>query len=199
MVADTLPVGLPSQVLLNRPDVLVAEHTLKASNADIGAARAALFPTISLTGAAGSASKALGDLFKSGNNTWSYGTSLGVPLFAGGANINGVRSATASRDIAVAQYEKAIQSAFRDVSDALAVRSRIDERLDAQTQATNAAQTAFTLSQATYKAGSLSYLNLLDAQRTLYTSQQSLITLTAVRANNLVALYQAVGDDASLQ
>lgn len=198
-VAAALPVGLPSQVLLNRPDVLSAEHDLKAANADIGVARAAMFPSISLTGAAGSASSALGDLFKSGHNTWSYGTSLRQSIFAGGANINGVRSATASRDIAVAQYEKAIQSAFRDVSDALAVRARIDERLDAQTQATEAAAQAYRLSQASYKAGATSYLSLLDAQRTLYAAQQNLITLNALKASNLVALYQAVADDRSLQ
>ncbi|MBW8735337.1 MAG: efflux transporter outer membrane subunit, partial [Asticcacaulis sp.] len=199
MVAAALPVGLPSQVLLNRPDVLSAEHGLKAANADIGAARAALFPAISLTGATGSASTALGDLFKSGHNTWSYGTSIRQSIFAGGANVNGVRAATASRDIAVAQYERAIQSAFRDVSDALAVRARIDERLDAQEQATEAAATALRLSQATYRAGSASYLTLLDAQRTLYSAQQNLITLRTLKAANLVALYQAVADDASLQ
>ncbi len=197
-VAASLPVGLPSQVLLDRPDVLSAEHDLKAANADIGAARAALFPSISLTGATGSASSALGDLFKSGRNTWSYGTSVKQSIFAGGANINGVRSATASRDIAVAQYEKAIQSAFRDVSDALAVRARIDERLDAQAQATDAAAQAYRLSQASYKAGAASYLTLLDAQRTLYAAQQSLISLRALKASNLVALYQAVADDGSL-
>jgi multidrug efflux system outer membrane protein len=198
-VAAALPVGLPSQVLLNRPDVLSAEHDLKAANADIGAARAALFPSISLTGAAGSASTALGDLFKSGHNTWSYGTSIRQSIFASGANVNGVRSATASRDIAVAQYEKTIQAAFRDVSDALAVRARIDERLDAQQKATDAAATAYRLSQATYKAGASSYLNLLDAQRTLYAAQQNLITLRALKASNLVALYQAVADDAGLR
>lgn len=197
-VAGALPVGLPSQVLLNRPDVLSAEHDLKAANADIGAARAALFPTISLTGATGSASSALGDLFKSGRNTWSYGTSLKAPIFDAGANINGVRSAKATRDIAVAQYERTIQGAFRDVSDALAVRARIDERLDAQTRATEAAVTALRLSQATYRAGSASYLTLLDAQRTLYTAQQNLIALRALKAANLIALYQAVADDASL-
>ena len=198
MVADALPVGLPSDVLHKRPDVLAAEHGLKAANADIGAARAAFFPTISLTGALGSASGALGDLFKSGNNTWSYGTQLGVPIFAGGANINGLRSAKAGRDIAVAQYEGAVQSAFNDVSQALAVRARIDERLDAQTSANDAAQTSLRLSQARYDSGTDSYLTLLDAQRTAYQSQQQLISLRALKATNLVALYRALGDDESL-
>ena len=199
MVADNLPVGLPSQVLLGRPDVLTSEHDLKAANADIGAARAAFFPTISLTGAAGSSSHALGDLFKSGTTTWSYGAGVAESIFAGGANVNGLRSAKASRDIAVAQYEKAIQSAFKDVSDALAVRARIDERLDAQTQATDAASTAFKLSQARYQNGTDSYLTLLTAERTLNTAQQSLITLQALRATNLAALYQAIGSDDSLR
>lgn len=199
MVADNLPVGLPSQVLLNRPDVLSSEHDLKAANADIGAARAAFFPTIGLTGAAGSSSKALGDLFKAGTTTWSYGGSVGEAIFAGGANINGLRSAKASRDIAVATYEKAIQSAFKDVADELAVRARIDERLDAQTQATDAASTAFKLSQARYQNGTDSYLTLLTAERTLYTAQQSLITLQALHATNLVGLYQAIGGDDSLK
>lgn len=198
MVADALPVGLPSEVLLKRPDVLAAEHSLKAANADIGAARAAFFPTISLTGALGSASGALGDLFKSGNGTWSYGTQAGVPIFAGGANVNNLRGAKAGRDIAVAQYEGAIQSAFNDVNQALAVRARIDERLDAQTKANDAAQTSLRLSQARYDSGTDGYLTLLDAQRTAYTSRQQLVSLQALKATNLVALYRALGDDDSL-
>ena len=198
MVADALPVGLPSDVLLKRPDVLAAEHSLKAANADIGAARAAFFPTISLTGALGSASGALGDLFKSGNGTWSYGTQAGVPTFAGGANVNSLRGAKAGRDIAVAQYEGAIQSAFNDVNQALAVRARIDERLDAQTKANDAAQTSLRLSQARYDSGADGYLTLLDAQRTAYTSRQQLVSLQALKATNLVALYRALGDDDSL-
>jgi len=198
-IADGLPVGLPSQVLLNRPDVLSSEHLLRSANADIGAARAAFFPTIGLTGSAGSASKDLSGLFKAGNGTWSFGASAAEAIFAGGANINGVRSAKAGRDIALAQYEKSIQSAFRDVADALAVRARIDERLDAQTQATDAATTAFKLSQARYQNGTDSYLTLLNAERTLFTAQQSLITLQALRATNLAALYQAVGSDDSVR
>ncbi len=198
-VADSLPVGLPSKVLLDRPDVLSSEHDLKAANADIGAARAAFFPTISLTGAAGSASSQLGQLFKSGNTTWSYGGTATESIFAGGANVFGLRSAKAGRDIALAQYQKAIQSAFKDVSDALAVRSRIDERLDAQSQATDAATTAFKLSQARYQNGTDSYLTLLTAERTLFSAQQSLITLQALRATNLSDLYQAIGNDGSLK
>jgi multidrug efflux system outer membrane protein len=198
-VAAALPVGLPSDVLLDRPDVLAAEHDLKSANANIGAARAAFFPRISLTGSSGSSSTDLDDLFKSGNGTWSFVPSISIPIFAGGANAAGLKSAEASRDIAVAQYEKAIQSAFSEVSDALAVRARIDERLNAQTAATNAAQRSLTLSQARYDNGVDSYLTLQDAQRTLYASQQALISLQALRATNLVALYKALGDDGSLQ
>ncbi|CAL4869186.1 Outer membrane protein OprM (plasmid) [Asticcacaulis sp. MM231] len=199
LVAASLPVGLPSDVLLDRPDVLTAEHDLKSANANIGAARAAFFPRISLTGSTGSSSSDLDGLFKSGNGTWSFVPSISVPIFAGGANRAGLQSATASRDIAVAAYEKAIQTAFSEVSDALAVRARIDERLSAQTAATVAAQRSLTLSQARYDNGVDSYLTLLDAQRTLYTTQQSLISLQALRATNLVALYKSVGDDQSLQ
>jgi len=198
-VADALPVGLPSDVLLDRPDVLAAEHDLKSANANIGAARAAFFPRISLTGATGSSSPDLDDLFKSGNGTWSFVPTISIPIFAGGANAASLKSAEASRDIAVAQYEKAIQSAFSEVSDALAVRARIDERLSAQTAATDAAQRSLTLSQARYDNGVDSYLTLQDAQRTLYASQQTLIGLRALRATNLVALYKALGDDDSLQ
>ena len=125
--------------------------------------------------------------------------SISIPIFAGGANAAGLHSVEASHDIAVAQYEKAIQSAFSEVSDALAVRARIDERLSAQTAATSAAQRTLTLSQARYDNGVDSYLTLLDAQRTLYASQQNLISLQALRATNLVALYKALGDDGSLQ
>lgn len=199
IVADSVPVGLPSTVLLNRPDVLAAEHVLKADNANIGAARAAFFPSISLTGSEGSASDQLNDLFKSGNGKWSYGTGLSVPIFDAGANLNNLRSAKVTRDIAVAQYQKSIQTAFSDVNSALAVRARIDERLDAQSNSMQAAQTSLTLSQARYQAGSDSYLTLMTAQRTLYSAQSTLIALKALKASNLVGLYSAIGDDTSLQ
>jgi multidrug efflux system outer membrane protein len=198
-VASSLPVGLPSDVLLERPDVLAAEHDLQSSNANIGAARAAFFPTISLTGSSGSASTELDDLFKSGNGTWSFTPTITLPIFAGGANLASLKSAKVSRDISVATYEKSIQTAFSEVSDALAVRSRIDERLSATAAATSAAQRSLTLSQARYDNGVDSYLTLLDAQRTLYTAQQTLISLQALQATNLVDLYAALGNDESLQ
>lgn len=199
VVAEDLPVGLPSDVLLARPDVLAAEHDLKGANANIGAAQAAFFPSISLTGSAGQASSDLGSLFDSANGGWSYGAHISVPIFEGGANVLRLRGARVSRDIAVAQYEKAIQSAFNDVNQALAVRARIDERMDAQAKATDAARTSLRLSQARYDNGVDSYLTLLDAQRTAFDAEQSLIDLRAVKASNLVALYRALGNDQSLR
>ena len=199
VVATGLPVGLPSDVLLARPDVLAAEHDLKAANANIGAARAAFFPSISLTGQTGSASSDLAHLFNGGNGGWSYAAQISAPLFEGGANVARLNGAKASRDIAVARYEQAIQQAFDDVNQTLAVQSRIDERLASQTAATDAAQTSLKLSQARYDNGADSYLTLLDAQRTAFASQQALIVLRAVRASNLVALYRAVGNDQSLR
>lgn len=197
-VAAALPVGIPSDVLLNRPDVLATEHDLKAANANIGAARAALFPSISLTGSAGSASDALGDLFSDGTNSYSYGLRLNLPIFNGGANLAGLKSVKVNRDIALAQYEKAIQSAFSDVSQALAVRARIDERLSARLAATDAAQRSLALSQARYQNGADSYLILLDAQRTLYGSQQGLVNLRLAKASSLVTLYRTVADTGSV-
>jgi outer membrane protein, multidrug efflux system len=197
-VAASLPIGIPSDVLLNRPDVLAAEHDLKAANANIGAARAAFFPSISLTGSAGSASNDLSNLFSNGTNSYSYGLRLNLPIFSGGANRAALKSVQVNRNIALAQYEKAIQSAFTDVVQALAVRTRIDERLFARQAATDAAQRTLTLSQARYQNGADSYLVLLDAQRTLYGSQQSLVNLRLAKASNLVALYRSVADTSSL-
>ena len=199
LVASNLPVGLPSEVLLNRPDVLAAEHNLKSANANIGAARAAFFPRISLTGSSGAASHDLGGLFASGTNAWSFAPVLSLPIFAGGANLQGLKSAEASRGIALAQYEKAIQQAFSDVSQALAVEARIDERIAAQTEATEAAQRSLILSQARYDNGVDSYIILIDAQRTLYASKQALISLQALKATNLATLYRSIGSDQSLQ
>ncbi|UDF05505.1 efflux transporter outer membrane subunit [Asticcacaulis sp. AND118] len=191
VLAD-LPVGLPSEVLLKRPDVVAAEYDLKAANANIGAARAAFFPRISLTGAVGKSSTELGDLFD-GADTWSFAPSISVPIFAGGANVAGLEGSKKSRDIAVATYEQTIQSAFRDVADALAVRSTIDTRLLAQTRVAQAASESETLSRARFDRGVDSRITLTDAQRTLYGAQQALITTRLVRSLNLIGLYSATG------
>ena len=185
--------GLSSQVLLARPDVLQAEHQLLSSNANIGAARAAFFPQISLTANAGQEAAGLDKLFASASRTWLFEPSLAVPIFEGGRNIANLKVAKAQRDAAVAQYEQAIQSAFRDVADALARQGTIGEQLAAQQALVNAASQALTLTNARYERGIDPYLNVLIAQRTLYTAQQNLIGAVLTRLSNTVSLYRALG------
>ena len=188
-----LPVGLPSDLLTRRPDIRSAEHTLQAANASIGAARAAFFPRISLTASAGYSSSELSQLFKSGQGSWTFAPQLSLPLFDAGANQASLDSAKADRAIAVAQYEKAIQSAFQEVSDALSVRATVGERQAAQARLVDATQRSFELSQARYRMGVDSYLAVLDAQRSLYSAQQGLINVELTRAGNLVTLYKVLG------
>ncbi|HEY4029191.1 MAG TPA: efflux transporter outer membrane subunit [Caulobacteraceae bacterium] len=185
--------GLNSQVLLTRPDVLQAEHELQSANANIGAARAAFFPQIGLTGQVGQESTALQSLFDTASRTWLFSPSVTVPIFAGGRNVGNLKAAEAQRDTAVAQYEKAVQSAFRDVADALARQGTIGEQLAAQQALVNSASQALTLTNARYERGTDPYLNVLVAQRTLYTAQQSLITTNLTRLTNAVSLYRALG------
>ena len=192
-VVPATPAGLPSQVLLRRPDVLAAEHTLKSANADIGAARAAFFPSISLTANGGTASRTLGGLFKAGSGSWTFSPSINLPIFNAGSLRASLDSAKITRDIDVANYEKAIQTAFREVADALAVRATLDQRLDAQGKATAASEKAFRLSDARYKSGIDSYLTTLVAQRTLYSAQQSLISLRLTEQSNRITLYKVLG------
>lgn len=188
-----LPAGVPSQLLERRPDIVQAEADLKAANANIGAARAAFFPRIALTASAGSASASLGDLFKAGSGTWSFGPSVSLPLFDGGANRANLKGAQVGRDIKVAQYEKSIQSAFREVADALAARGELGEQLDAQDSLVRSTAQSLQLSQARYARGVDSYLEVLDAQRSLYAAQQSLIATRLARLSNSVTLYKALG------
>jgi multidrug efflux system outer membrane protein len=195
-ILPDLPAGIPSDVLTRRPDVLAAEHDLAGANANIGAARAAFFPTISLTGSTGVASGSLGSLFDSGNGTWSFAPHISLPIFAGGANVAGLDSAKASRDIAVATYEKTVQTAFREVADGLAVQSTIQDRVGSQERLVAAANDSVRLSRARYNAGIDSSLTLLDAQRTLYTAQKTLIGARLVRATNLATLYKSLGGGA---
>jgi multidrug efflux system outer membrane protein len=187
---------MPSDVLTRRPDVLSAEHALEAQNANIGAARAAFFPQISLTGATGSASTDLNGLFKSGTGVWNWAPQITLPLFAGGANIANLQGAKAGRDIAVAQYEKAVQTAFREVADALAVRSTIRDRVSAQQRLVVAADDTVRLTQARYDRGVDSYLSLLVAQRTQYAARQTLLAAELADASNRVELYKALGGGA---
>jgi multidrug efflux system outer membrane protein len=188
-----LPAGVPSEVLTRRPDVLQAERSLRAANASIGAARAAFFPSISLTAAAGTASSALGDLFGSGSGTWSFIPLIRIPIFEAGRLQASLDVAEVQRDINVAFYEKTIQTAFREVADALAERATLSERLDARRKQVEATQAAFRLSDARYKGGVDSFLGLLDAQRSLYLAEQELVFVRLADATNRVALYRALG------
>ncbi|HEX7850333.1 MAG TPA: efflux transporter outer membrane subunit [Sphingomonas sp.] len=190
---DALPGNLSSEVLLRRPDVLQAEHQLIAQNANIGAAQAAFFPRLSLTATLGTISPALGGLFGSGTGTYNANPSIALPLFDGGRNKGNLDYAKASQKAAVATYEKTIQTAFREVADALAQRGTIDEQVSAQTARVNAAQVAAKLSDARYRAGVDSFLTSLDAQRTSYAAQQQLVTTRTARSSNLIELYRALG------
>lgn len=193
-----LPAGLDSGVLLRRPDVVQAEYVLQAANARIGAARAALFPRISLTGLLGFASNALGSLFSGGAFTWNAAANADYSIFAGGALRAGVDQARAQQQLALAQYERAIQQAFREVSDALARRGTIDAQQRAQTQLVAAARDNYTLSTARYRGGIDTFLQSLDAQRSLYSAERSLVATQLTRAQNLVDLYRTLGGDALL-
>ncbi|MBV6417483.1 MAG: Outer membrane protein OprM [Steroidobacteraceae bacterium] len=188
-----LPAGLPSEVLLRRPDIRQAERLLRAANANIGAARAAFFPSISLTGSVGYASDELSGVFDSGNRVWSFAPRVTLPLFTGGRNIANLKSATADRDIALAQYEKAIQAGFRDVADALALTHTLAEQKASQMALLAAATRADELSRVRYESGRDSYLVLLDSQRTLYGAQQALIAVQLAEQSNRIRLYQVLG------
>ncbi len=194
-----LPAGLDSGVLLRRPDVVQAEYELRATNAEIGAARAALFPRISLTALAGLASSSLSGLFTGGAFTYSVAPGVSYPIFRSGAGRAGVAQAQAQQQVALATYEKAIQTAFREVSDALARRGTIGNQLAAQRALTAAASDNYRLSDARYRGGIDTFLQSLDAQRSLYSAQQSLVTARLAGATNLVTLYRTLGGDATLE
>jgi multidrug efflux system outer membrane protein len=193
LTRDALPGDLSSQVLLRRPDVLRAEHLLIAENANIGAARAAFFPSISLTGLLGTFSLGLSNLFSSGSYTYTASPAVSLPIFDGGGRSGNLAYARASQQVALATYELAIQTAFREVADALAQRGRIGEQLNAQTARADAAQVAARLSDARFRAGVDSFLTTLDAQRSAYAAQQQLVSVRLVQASNLVELYRSLG------
>lgn len=188
-----VPAGLPSSLLQRRPDVLAAEHALKSANIDIGVARAAFFPTISLTANAGSSSAALSSLFKSGSGAWTFAPSISVPIFDGGSNRATLDKAKTEREIQVQTYQQTLQSAFKEVANALAERSTLDRRIEAQQALTDASRISFELSDALYRGGSKSYLDALDAQRSLYSAQQDLISLRLTEQSNRVTLYKVMG------
>ena len=193
LVMADVPAGLPSDLLTRRPDVRQAERLLLASNANIGAARAAFFPRISLTASAGSASAHLGDLFKSGSFGWTLAPQLFLPIFDAGRNRAGLEAATVQRDIAVAQYERSIQAAFREVADALAGRATLGEQLRASQAQANVEGIRFRLSNLRYQGGIASQLDLLDAQRSLFTAQQAVVQTRLAQLQSQVTLYRALG------
>ncbi|AOK14998.1 multidrug transporter [Burkholderia cepacia] len=188
-----IPAGLPSDLLTRRPDVMQAEQALLAANANIGAARAAFFPRISLTGAFGTGSPTLGGLFKAGTAAWSFAPQITMPIFEGGANLANLDLANVQKRIEIANYEKAIQSAFREVSDGLAARGTYDQQIAALQRNEHAQQRRFDLSDLRYKNGVDSYLSVLTAQTDLYAAQQSLINARLARWTNLVDLYRSLG------
>ncbi|MEQ8178293.1 MAG: efflux transporter outer membrane subunit, partial [Amphiplicatus sp.] len=189
-----IPVGISSEILLDRPDIRAAENRLKAANANIGAARAAFFPRILLTASAGTASAELNDLFSGGTGVWSFAPSVSVPLFTGGRNRAQLSSAKIDRDIAKAEYEQAIQAAFRDIADALATRSTINERINATENLADASAKTYALAEARFRNGVDDYLAVLDAQRADYAARQELVGARLAEAANIIAIYRALGD-----
>ncbi|HWI11013.1 MAG TPA: efflux transporter outer membrane subunit [Burkholderiaceae bacterium] len=188
-----LPAGLPSELLTRRPDLRAAEQQLLAANASIGAARAAFFPRIALTASAGTASTELSGLFKSGSFALTGTATLLQPIFDAGRNQANLEVAKVNKDIAIAQYEKAIQTAFREVSDSLAGRATLGEQLRAQAAAANAAQIGFKLADLRYRNGVASYFDVLEAQRSLFAAQQATVQVQAAQVQNLVTLYKVLG------
>lgn len=188
-----VPAGVPSDLLTRRPDIRQAEQALLAANANIGAARAAFFPRISLTASAGTASNELSGLFRSGSWGFTLAPQALLPIFDAGRNQAGLESAQAARDIAVAQYEKAIQVAFREVADALAGRATLEEQLAAQQDQADAEAERFRLAELRYRNGVASFLDVLDAQRSLFATQQAMAQTRLARQQNQVALYKALG------
>jgi len=183
-------------VLLSRPDILAAEHRLKSANANIGAARAAFFPRISLTAAVGTMSSELSNLFGSGTGTWTFVPQIAAPLFTGGYNKANLDAAMVDREIAVAQYEKAIQVAFAEVTSGLTLRTTLAARREAQQALVEALSEAYRLSDARYRAGIDSYLAVLVAQRSQFAGEQALINVRLAEQANLVALYKVLGGGA---
>lgn len=188
-----VPADLPSSVLLRRPDVMAAEFTLQANDANVAAARAALFPTVSLTAAAGTASTALSGLFAAGNGTWSVAPALSLPIFDWGSRQAAIDTARANQQAQLATYEKTLQTAFREVADALAVRAQLDERLDAQTRQVQAYAQALKLTETRRALGADSALTVLEAQRSYWSARQSLISLKLAEQSNRLTLFKVLG------
>lgn len=194
-----IPAGVSSDVLLNRPDVLEAEHNLKSANASIGAARANFYPSISLTASGGAASSDLSSLFKHGAGVWSFSPSISLPIFSGGYNTSQLNYTKAQKEYYVAAYDKAVQTAFQEVADALARRGTINDQLTGQQNYVTSAQSYYHLSDLRYRNGVDSWLNALIAQRTLYTARTSLISTQQEYYENLITLYKVMGGGTALK
>jgi outer membrane protein, multidrug efflux system len=188
-----IPEGLPSDLLTHRPDILSSEHNLRAANANIGAARAAFFPSIQLTASGGTASNRLNGLFRGGSGTWSFAPSITLPIFAGGQNVANLDLAHIEKNVAIAQYELAIQTAFREVSDALSARGTYLDQRQAQEALVAADVEAYHLAEMRFRSGVDSYLSTLDAQRSLYAAAQGLVSVRQAELANQVTLYKALG------
>jgi multidrug efflux system outer membrane protein len=187
--------GLPSQVLVRRPDVLAAEQRLLAANANIGAARAAFFPRIALTASAGTASREIDGLFKTGSEAWSFTPSITLPIFEGGRNKANLNLTEVRKEIAVADYERTVQQAFREVADLLVSRDQLAEQLKAVEAQARSQQRAADIAEARYRQGVGSFLEVLDAQRQLFAVQQSLIQVRRSMWSAAAQLYRALGGE----
>ena len=189
----TMPAGLPSQVLLRRPDISSAERSLRSANANIGVARAAFFPSITLTSSIGTLSTDMSNLFKGGRGTWSFAPAISLPIFTGGANEANLEAAKIYQKEQVAAYEKAIQTAFREVNDALSTESTITKRVEAQDEMVKAAEAAYDVADLRYKHGVDNFLAVLDSQRTMFSAQQAQISTRLAHAVSIVTLYKVLG------
>ncbi|WP_282183713.1 efflux transporter outer membrane subunit [Herbaspirillum sp. ST 5-3] len=192
-IVTDIPAGLPSDLLIRRPDIRAAEQRLKAANANIGAARAAFFPRISLTAGIGTASNALDGLFEAGSRTWSFTPQLLLPIFDAGRNSASLSLAEVRNNVAVAEYEKSIQTAFREVADALTARSALEEQIEAQRAVQVAQAERLKLADLRYQNGVASSLDVLDAQRELFSAEQALVQARLLRLTNAIDLYRALG------
>lgn len=192
-LVSEIPSGLPSDLVERRPDILQAEHALIAANANIGAARAAFFPTISLTASAGTASTQLSQLFSGGAGTWSFAPQITLPIFTGGKNTANLESAKVEQRIGVANYEKAIQTAFREVADALVASKNYSDQISVETDAIHSLRRRLEIADERYRAGGDSYLNVLTAQQDLYSAQQTLLATQLSKLSNQISLYKALG------
>lgn len=188
-----LPVGMPADLLLRRPDIIAAEFRLHAANANIGAARAAFFPSIRLTAAAGTLSGELDGLFEGGSGTWSFMPQINIPIFTAGRLKANLDYAEVQKDINIAEYEQTIQTAFREVADGLAARGTFEEQLQAQADLTTTTQEYLELAQQRYDEGVDNYLAVLDAQRELFSAQQQLLSDRLLQLNSEVQLFRALG------